>query len=618
MSKLQQRLISCLQDRPFDPPATRRFNSGQVGSRSISPTMSMRSSKSGRTLHLHRTATSPAPFRPSSSEVALSQDSAFPVFPTNKSRSATPTTPSDPTRSFTADRMTLDRRFEDNAPEGPPSPKRHDSSILQRMNTIAPGPFNVNDPGRAAPSTHHRTGTTFSNKDFVRSSGSSNGSNHSRQPSIAPSLSTIAGGPRSTVPRIIADSPTIPALPPFSTSLSRSPERIQSVKPSRTTEALNHRSQTHPLESEQDSARQKEKRLAATRRPSESAVAAVMKPLNEIGSASTFKSSKSLKGRMAPVVSTTGAVDQMPKDNVPGVPKSTRVQNLGHMNPYHTPTESTSSNESSASDPRSVSSRSTPPLSGSPQREKRRPSQSGHIDNLLQEFRFGTEQVPVIEEPVPRHRAAAPSIRLPVGPDLPDPQPPCRDPAVLSPYSSTHPDIKRDRPVPVQAPSDYNAPTVPLQNGNLRLSLAPPPPPAVPVSPLRKPTAANKGKCRGCSEFIKGKSVSSADGRLTGRYHRSCFVCKTCREPFQTADFYVLDNHPFCARHYHELNGSLCKTCDKGIEGQYLETESKQKFHPYCFTCQVSVSLNSCNNGRCTNPSPLRTATRFYATIISR
>ncbi|KAL8916291.1 MAG: hypothetical protein Q9208_008602 [Pyrenodesmia sp. 3 TL-2023] len=455
------------------------------------------------------------------------------------------------------------------------------------MNTIAPGPFNVNDRGRPALSTHYRTVTTSSTKDFVRSSGSSNGSSHSRQPSIAPSLLIIAGGPKSTVPRITADSPSISVMPPFSTGLSRSPERIQSVQSSRPIQALDQagRSQTRPLEGGQGLGGQKENRPAATRRPSEPAVAAVMKPLNEIGSASTFKSSKSLKGRTALVASGTGAVNQLPKDDAPAMPTASRAQNLGHMNPYHTPTESNSSNESSASDSRSVSSRSTPPLSGSPHREKRQPSQPGHIGNLLQEFRFGTEQVPVIEEPVPRLGAAAPSINLPVCSKT-DSQPPLRDPAVLSPYFQTDLAIQRDRPPPVQASSDYNVPTVPIQNGHIHLSPASPPLPGFPVPPSRKPTTANKGKCRGCDELIKGKSVSSADGRLTGRYHRSCFVCKTCREPFQTADFYVLDNHPFCARHYHELNGSLCKTCDRGIEGQYLETGSKQKFHPFCFTCQ--------------------------------
>ncbi len=107
-----------------------------------------------------------------------------------------------------------------------------------------------------------------------------------------------------------------------------------------------------------------------------------------------------------------------------------------------------------------------------------------------------------------------------------------------------------------------------------------------------KTTGANKGQCRGCSKMIAAnqKSVSSADGRLTGRYHKECFACTTCHSAFATADFYVLRDQPYCSQHYHALNGSLCGSCGRGIEGQYLEaTRSKargpEKFHAKCFTC---------------------------------
>lgn len=96
---------------------------------------------------------------------------------------------------------------------------------------------------------------------------------------------------------------------------------------------------------------------------------------------------------------------------------------------------------------------------------------------------------------------------------------------------------------------------------------------------------SSRGDCKSCRLPITGKSISSADGRLTGRYHKACFVCSTCREPFSSATFYVLDDRPYCHRHYHELNGSLCGSCDKGIEGQYLEDESAKKHHVGCFRC---------------------------------
>ncbi|AEO62446.1 uncharacterized protein THITE_2106614, partial [Thermothielavioides terrestris NRRL 8126] len=95
----------------------------------------------------------------------------------------------------------------------------------------------------------------------------------------------------------------------------------------------------------------------------------------------------------------------------------------------------------------------------------------------------------------------------------------------------------------------------------------------------------SRGNCKACGLPIKGKSISSADGRLTGRYHKPCFVCHTCQEPFSSATFYVLDDKPYCELHYHKLNGSLCGSCGRGIEGQYLEDESAVKHHVGCFKC---------------------------------
>lgn len=116
--------------------------------------------------------------------------------------------------------------------------------------------------------------------------------------------------------------------------------------------------------------------------------------------------------------------------------------------------------------------------------------------------------------------------------------------------------------------------------------------PSSQVPNRRKTGGGNRGLCRGCSQPIVAgqKSVSSKDGRLSGRYHKQCFACHTCHRAFETADFYVHDDHPFCAEHYHQMNGSLCDGCGNGIEGQYLEATDRkgkaaEKFHPHCLIC---------------------------------
>lgn len=97
--------------------------------------------------------------------------------------------------------------------------------------------------------------------------------------------------------------------------------------------------------------------------------------------------------------------------------------------------------------------------------------------------------------------------------------------------------------------------------------------------------------CRACDEPIRGRSLASQDGKLSGRYHKRCFCCTTCLKPFETASFYVFKDRPYCKRHYHELNHSCCSECEEGVEGQCLQLEDATIRHPSCFTCTVCSSL---------------------------
>lgn len=184
--------------------------------------------------------------------------------------------------------------------------------------------------------------------------------------------------------------------------------------------------------------------------------------------------------------------------------------------------------------------------------------------------------------------APAPLQRQPPPPGVYQQPPPPR----LSPSES----LPRALQYPEQPPVLRRKQSIPLGSPVEELFLPPPPPvPPIPQQQQQKPTrrpTTSKGNCRGCGEGIIGKSISSADGRLTGRYHKACFVCQDCRKPFESAEFYVHNNLPYCERHYHKLNQSLCPTCDRGIEGPCLETEQHERYHPSCFSCSVSIFLN--------------------------
>lgn len=578
-----------------------------TSSRSASPALSFNGRRSPFQTP-STSATTPLSMGLPSPDITMSQDSAFPPFPTVKSRSAKPTTPVDGTFNFPPNKPS--EKTERDSRYGPLSPQSTGGgSVLQRMNSIAPGPFS--EKRQSPPSGHKKTSSMSSSQDFIRPISSGDAKAHVQRPSTSSSnytrshsysVSNASANSRYTFDRN-REVPTLPAMPP--------PPR----RPSHQDEYRSAENRQKPIESdfdfgtfgqerrsnifpkEEDSSTRTEDQASFHRRPSEpsgkghkprpSLAAAAMQPLHEIGSTSSFKPSKSIRGRTtsqardraatarARSASGSDARDDRRLQDPPPMPIPANVQTFEQNNPYHTPTESTSSNESFGSGVKSGSSRSSPPLNDSPQRSKGR-SDNSRVENLFNGFQFDVDNGPSLEEPStarddPRNGPLKP--RPPIAPaNIPQPSP---APPKEAPVSYGTPTI---------SPDEYFVSSFALQSNHLRVAPAPPSQQRQP--PPRRPTTGNKGNCRGCGELIRGKSVSSADGRLTGRYHKQCFVCKTCQAPFQTADFYVMDNHPYCARHYHELNNSLCTKCDRGIEGQYLETEQRLKFHPHCFSCQ--------------------------------
>ncbi|KAN0063140.1 hypothetical protein ACQY0O_004304 [Thecaphora frezii] len=95
-------------------------------------------------------------------------------------------------------------------------------------------------------------------------------------------------------------------------------------------------------------------------------------------------------------------------------------------------------------------------------------------------------------------------------------------------------------------------------------------------------------KCRKCGLSVEKGAVKSSDGALKGVFHRYCFSCYSCNRPFDDGTFYVHNNQPYCADHYHKINGSLCKVCGQGVEGDCRQTETGDRFHADCFRCEYN------------------------------
>ncbi|KAM5352331.1 hypothetical protein ACJ41O_005054 [Fusarium nematophilum] len=256
---------------------------------------------------------------------------------------------------------------------------------------------------------------------------------------------------------------------------------------------------------------------------------------------------------------------------------------FGVNNPYHTPSDSSSSGYSTFSH----QSRGSSQTSQARSQALRDPSDISTMDGLMSDLETSMESLgskdfrmdPPVQAP-PRTRSPLAESPLEISPT--DQR---LEPALQSGRQGEPRARRNDQqlsPAYGTSPQDQHRHDVPVQSGrgqNLPSPLAP---------PTRKGSqdpARSRGNCKACGLAITGKSISSADGRLTGKYHKACFVCATCSEPFKSAEFYVLNDKPYCEHHYHKLNGSLCGSCEKGIEGQYLEDEFKIKYHVGCFRC---------------------------------
>lgn len=239
---------------------------------------------------------------------------------------------------------------------------------------------------------------------------------------------------------------------------------------------------------------------------------------------------------------------------------------FGADNPYHSTSPSTASSLSRGSSHISQPSMGTSPAGSASSRpygmSPTEDSVSAQFDNLLNEVKNSMDDME------PRQK------RLPPGTGE------RYDPAIQGGRPPSPPPSKWDR-------DDRQDPAVQGGRPPGRTRDLPPSPLDAPAAARRREPVVQKsrGNCRACGEVITGKSISSADGRLSGRYHKACFSCTSCFEPFPTAEFYVHGDRPYCKRHYHKMNGSLCGTCKDGIEGQYLEDERGTKYHVQCFRC---------------------------------
>ena len=284
------------------------------------------------------------------------------------------------------------------------------------------GPFNAKGMEVRQPLGAEDAALGKDGRDFRRSASVSTARSRVRAPSTSssnytrnPSMSSIGGTARFTL-----DEPDVPAVPTVpSVALDYDGLRTQDKEDFTDATPFDfgsfgqpNRSHTFPQDGKRESSPRRpseptksnvvEGERVDTRRPSDPSIqthkskASVMLPLYEIGSTSSFRPSKSLRGRRtaspavdlsASSVKKAGGRDDVRLDDSPPVPAPSNAQLHDSSDLCHTPHESVSSNESYGSGMKSGSSRSSPPLNSplqnnSPQRPKGSSRNDG-MDNSL-------------------------------------------------------------------------------------------------------------------------------------------------------------------------------------------------------------------------------------------
>ncbi|KAF2825823.1 hypothetical protein CC86DRAFT_370706 [Ophiobolus disseminans] len=586
------RIDSSAANKPFKPQEL-----SPMSNRSDPMSPSLLSPPPRSPYKMNRSETAPTPRRrlaPPSPTLPGNLDCAFPPFPSKRSATTPSTRP--PTRERSEPRP--QHLYAEPSPLFAPLSPRIDGgdNVTKRMDSIAPGPFD----GRAdrTPSNsstprsmthdgpslgHRRAGTQGSSRSVgsISKQRTSMSSTTSRASAYSTRSVGLPARPKLGLGGSAMPPPPLPATSQSNEGIDAFLDRLQkeSMKPTET--QVDDRPRAVPMRqgSQEEQAPPSRPRRPSGRDVPPTGLASLQPSAFDALPNNVFPRRKQSLGGIK--LASQWDADQ-PRTLQPAPLLPPTFHHDPPMNPLHTPSDSGLSDDSYASSGfrSTASSRSSP--AGSEvghSREVSKLSQSEDRGATIARTTSPDSYVNIRASPFEEKKEAEPAVQVgsktlftpskPLSPDYANVPESPMDPAIQVGMSFA----PRPRQPGPQQPPNTNAGLSPLGS-------------SPDVAPRRQDTRPpSKGKCRGCSEPIVGKSVKDSSGRLTGRYHKQCFTCRTCNDSFPTAEFYVFNNSPYCERHYHELNGSICASCNRGIEGQYLETDSRRKFHPRCFTC---------------------------------
>ena len=87
-------------------------------------------------------------------------------------------------------------------------------------------------------------------------------------------------------------------------------------------------------------------------------------------------------------------------------------------------------------------------------------------------------------------------------------------------------------------------------------------------------------RCAGCKDPVFGAHLTA----LGKHWHVDCFVCTTCKDPFEAGKYFTHANKPYCSTHYHDKVGKRCAGCGAVITENHVSALGAS-WHATCFNC---------------------------------
>lgn len=474
---------------------------------------------------MKRSMTSPVPRinRPPSMELSSNLDSPFPPFPKTGVRSSSSNSKPKNTGMFAQENSLMAMLHAE--PEtyiGPKSPRTNGGAdVLQKMNTIAPGPFDTRRRASSEEAASQRRSPAPQPQAQQDPTSLSYISAHPTAAAevvrdVAPSTENSHQSPSLPVPFVAVAPPTnkegrpVPQRPVRPEPLDGFLAMLKSETEAATTRSESPKTvlPSSPLPVSRSGATDVSIRIPSEPRPLDGSLRSTPLPPSSL-SASPNTTELKIKTALKP--------------SVPPMPPLSTLHPYSHQHTIHTSSDSASSTSSTKSFAGSgFRFEMSPPISAT--------SSVSMLSSSSDDGR-GVDATPLVrglqvrnEQSQPQWRAA--ELEQSVSPALLGEttanmlESPLREiftttgRAPESPIVPSFPSPPSKRPIPSRSGALPSASAIPGGQADLTGKQQKP--------SVRRPGTASKHTCRGCNQPIMGKSVKAADGRLTGRYHKHC------------------------------------------------------------------------------------------------